>query len=104
MAPDELALVVLLGVGFLGCGVWVWRRTGYWHLLAVFGTFFACFGFWEWHAKNQTDLTVSSQVGVFGVGIPDWQWYTFLGILQIGWLALGVHFDFMRRKRREKQK
>ena len=87
----EIIFVVLLAGGMLGSGAYVWYKTGYWHLLAVFGIFFACFGLVEWHAVSTTGLSVSQQVWEFGEGNPIGFWVV-IGALIISWLALMYHF------------
>lgn len=87
----EILFVILLAGGMIGAGVYVGVKSKRWHLLWVFLTFFACFGFWEWHATATTGETVSQQVWAFGEANPIGFWVVMAALL-ISWLALLYHF------------
>ena len=95
----EILFVILLAGGMIGSGVFVWRKTGHWHLLAVFLTFFLCFGLWEWHAVATTDMSVSQQVWAFGEENPVGFWVV-IGALIVAWLALMWHFAIKKLTRK----
>ena len=95
----EIIFVVLLAGGMLGSGAYVWWKTGYWHLLAVFGVFFGCFGLIEWHATATTGMTVSQQVWQFGAENPIGFWVV-IGALIVSWLSLMWHFAIKKLGRK----
>ena len=95
MAIGEIIFVVLLVGGMIIPGVIIGRKTGHWHLLGVFITFFLCFGLWEWHAVATTGLSISQQVWEFADANPKLFW-TLMGMLIIGWLSLIWHFGVKR--------
>ena len=87
----EILFVILLAGGMIGSGVYVGISSGYWHLLAVFLTFFCCFGFWEWHAVKTTGKSVSQQFWAFAKDKPVMKWVV-IGALIVSWLSLMWHF------------
>ena len=96
---SEIIFVVLLVFGMLGAGIYVGVSTKKWHLLWVFLTFFACFGFWEWHATATTGMTVSQQVWAFGEEHPVGLWAGVIVPLVVSWGALMWHFTEKARKK-----
>ena len=91
----EIIFVVILAGGMIGSGVIVGKKTGHWHLLGVFVTFFICFGLWEWHAVSTTGMSVSQQVWQFGEESPVLFWVV-IGMLIVSWLSLMYHFAIKR--------
>ena len=87
----EIIFVILMAGGMIGSGVYVGIASGYWHLLWVFLTFFACFGFWEWHATKTTGKTVSQQFWKFKKDHPVGAWVVVVALV-VSWLALMWHF------------
>lgn len=88
---SEVLFVILLAGGMIIPGVYIGIKTKKWHLLWVFLTFFACFGFWEWHAIATTGMSVSQQVWAFGESNPIAFWVSIGGFI-VAWLALMFHF------------
>lgn len=95
---SEILFVIVLAGGMIGSGVFIGIKTKRWHLLWVFLTFFACFGFWEWHAINTTGLSVSQQVWEFGDLNPVAFWVVIASLIA-SWLALMFHFAVKKLKR-----
>ncbi len=87
----EIIFVILLAGGMLGSGAFVWKKTGHWQLLAVFVTFFLCFGLWEWHATSTTGQSISQHLWALGDDSPFSLWAV-IGSLLVAWLALMWHF------------
>ena len=92
---SEIIFVILLAGGMIGSGVLIGLITKRWHLLYVFLTFFACFGFWEWHAIHTTGLSVSQQIWEFGDTNPILFWVV-MGALIVAWLSLIWHFSIKK--------
>ena len=91
----EIIFVVILAGGMIGSGVIVGKKTGHWHLLGVFLTFFLCFGLLEWHAVSTTGMSVSQQVWQFGDESPVLFWIV-IGMLVVAWGSLMFHFAVKR--------